>query len=63
MDLRHLALILDAGSKAAADLDDPALSHALAHMTELAVAFAQSPDGGDLFPVGDWFAELADRYQ
>ncbi len=61
--MRHLALILDAGRKAAEDLEAPGLSHALAHMTELAVIFAEQPDGGSVYPVDEIFAELAERHR
>jgi hypothetical protein len=39
MDLRHLAVILDVGVKAARDLDDPVLSHTLDQMCEVATVY------------------------
>jgi hypothetical protein len=63
MDLRHLAVILDVGSKAAADLDDPGLSNALTHMAEIATVYALHPDGGTLFPLDEAFAALAARLE
>lgn len=66
MDLRHLALILDAGHKKArewAGPTDAALVSALSAMTEMAVYYAQRPDGVPLIPVDDDFAALAARYE
>lgn len=63
MDLRHLAVILDVGAKAAADLDDPGLSNALTHMCEIATVYAMHADGGSIFPLEEAFAALADRYE
>lgn len=60
MDLRHLALILDAGRQAADDMEDAALSKALWDMTEVAVALHLDPTGG-LFNLEDGFARLAER--
>lgn len=62
MDLRHLALILDAGRKAAEDIEDAGLSAALAHMTETAVALAFD-DKWPAFNVATDFTKLAERYQ
>ncbi len=63
MDLRHLAVILDVGAKAARDLDDPALHHTLDQMCEVATVYALHPDGGTMLPLDDMFNELAGRYQ
>jgi hypothetical protein len=66
MDLRHLAVILNAGREHANKLAGPAdaaLVSALTAMTELAVHYAAQPDGGTLFPIDEEFAKLAERYQ
>jgi hypothetical protein len=54
MDLRHLALILDAGRQAADAIEDAGLSAALSHMTEVAVGYLTDPD---TFNVDTDFAE------
>ena len=63
MDLRHLAVILDVGAKAARELDDPALHYTLAQMCEVATVFALHPDGGTMLPLDELFAPLAERLQ
>lgn len=64
VDLRHIALILDTGSKAAYDIGDAALGHTLGHMTEVAVAYHLEAAGlDDLFNVTDDFNKLAERFQ
>ena len=63
MDLRQLAVILDVGSRAALDLEDPALSNTLAHMTEIATIYALHPNGGTLYPLNEAFAALAARVE
>lgn len=63
MDLRHLALILDAGRKAADSIEDAGLSAALGHMTEVAVFYALHPEGDGAINLADDFADLAERHQ
>lgn len=66
MDLRHLALILDAGRRKARDWagpSDAALVSALSAMTKMACYYARYPNGGTLIPVDDDFAALAARYE
>jgi hypothetical protein len=63
MDLRHLALILDAGAQKAREMEDAALHASLSAMTEMAVHYALHPDGGSPFSLRRDFADLADRYQ
>ncbi|QKW15459.1 hypothetical protein [Verrucosispora sp. NA02020] len=60
MDLRHLALILDAGKHAAEQMGDAALCHTLGSMAEVATQLHLNPDG-TLFNVERDFAVLADR--
>jgi len=62
-DLRHLALILHAGKRAADTLQDAGVSAALDAMTEMAAWYAEHPDGGTLFPVDEDFAKLAERFR
>jgi hypothetical protein len=63
LDLRHLALILRAGKRAADGMQDAALCVALDAMTEMATWYAEHPDGGTLFPVDEDFARLAEHYR
>ncbi|MFI5938022.1 hypothetical protein [Actinoplanes sp. NPDC051494] len=63
MDLRHLAVILDAGAKAAEDMEDAGLSHALNHMCEVVTVYALQPDGGIPLPLDDTFAVIAARFE
>lgn len=63
MDLRHLAVILDVGAKAARNPDDPALSHTLNQMCEVATALALHPNGGGPLDLTGMFDELRNRYE
>jgi NMD protein affecting ribosome stability and mRNA decay len=60
VDLRHLAIILDQGSKTAEKWQDAALSRALGDMAEVAVQLHLDPDGS-LFNVEQDFAALVER--
>ena len=67
MDLRHLALILDAGHQKAREWAGPTdaalVVAALAAMTEVAVQYAQHPEGDVIRALAEDFAALADRYE
>ena len=60
MDLRALAVILDAGKKAADRLGDAALTAALGDMAEVATQLAMDP-GGELFNLDRDFVALAEK--
>lgn len=65
VDLRHAALILDAGRKKADELQDAALSAALSAMTEMAVVYAIEEQTGRATygqSVAADFNELAEGY-
>lgn len=67
MDLRHLAVILDEGRKAAKDLAGPtdaAVVSALEAMTEAAAMLADANQGGDtVWDVSADFEQIANRYR
>lgn len=64
LDLRHLAVILDAGRKAADDLQDAGLSAALSHMAETAAGLALAEVGESaIWDVEADFEQLAQRYR
>ncbi len=58
LDLRALALILDAGRQAADRLGDPALTAALGDMAEVAAQLHLNPDG-ELFNLERDFTAFA----
>jgi hypothetical protein len=64
VDLRHLAVILNEGSKAAEQFRSPAdagLVSALSAMAEVAVTLAEYPADDELFGVDRLYAEIRDR--
>jgi len=65
MDLRHIAVILDSGAKAAEQIQDAALHKTLSAMTETTVRLILGANNGGGFrpAIDEEFAELADRYR
>lgn len=56
-DLRHLAIILDAGRQKAEEYRDASLSAALAAMAEVVVALHEDPAAWDIESAFDGVAE------
>jgi hypothetical protein len=63
-DLRHLAIILDAGRQKAEEYRDASLSAALAATAEVAVALHDDPDApGAAWDIESAFDGVAERYR
>lgn len=61
VDLRHLAVILNEGQKAADRIQDPGLSVALGAMAEVAVHLHVDPNSDTFWNLDREFAELVEK--